>query len=81
MKILHNYIVLFILIVIMLVSLYFLSLNNYNYNYKYKYNESFTPHIRQMYRPHIRNARIYTEGFYNKHKNNINSLLRRFGIV
>jgi len=72
MKLLYNYILLFILI---LLSIYFLYTNNY------KYNEPFTPHIRQMYRPHIRNVRIYSEGFYNKHKNNIDSLLRRFGIM
>ena len=70
MKPLYIYILLFILI---MVSLYFL--------FKNKYNEPFTPHIRQMYRPHIRNARIYTEGFYNKHKNNVHLFLRKFGII
>jgi len=43
--------------------------------------ENFTPFIREIYRPYVRNARISTEGFYNKHKNNMINIFRRFGIV
>ena len=42
--------------------------------------EKFTPKIRQMYRPFVRNTRVAGEGFYNKTTNNISTLFRRFGI-
>lgn len=77
MKYLSYYI---ILLVVILVSLYF-----YNYydndNDNYTSSEGFTTQFRQMYRPHARNIRIFSEGFYNNHKNNLDSVLRRFGIV
>ena len=44
------------------------------------YAEQFTPEIRKIYRPIIRNTRLLSEGFYNKHTNNINKLFSKFGI-
>ena len=43
--------------------------------------ESFTPKIKEMYRPYVRNARIIGEGFYNKSNSNISNLFRKFGIM
>jgi abortive infection bacteriophage resistance protein len=43
--------------------------------------EAFTPKIRELYRPHVRNARIYSEGLYNNHSANISNLFRKFGIM
>ena len=43
--------------------------------------EHFTPKIRELYRPYVRNARIVGEGFYAKHKNNISNLFRKIGIM
>ena len=43
--------------------------------------ESFTPKIKEMYRPYVRNARIIGEGFYNKYNSNISNLFRKFGIM
>jgi len=43
--------------------------------------ESFTPKIKEMYRPYVRNARIIGEGFYNKSTSNISNLFRKFGIM
>lgn len=44
--------------------------------------EKFTPKIRQMYRPAVRNARIALgEGFHNKASTHISSLFKKFGIV
>jgi len=43
--------------------------------------EEFTPKIREMYRPHVRNARIIGEGFYNKTNSHISNLFRKFGIM
>jgi hypothetical protein len=43
--------------------------------------ESFTPKIRELYRPYLRNARVIGEGFYNKQINNASNLFRKFGIM
>jgi hypothetical protein len=43
--------------------------------------EEFTPLIKKMYRPHVRNARIIGEGFYNNSTSNISNLFRKFGIM
>ena len=43
--------------------------------------ESFTPKIKEIYRPYVRNARIFGEGFYNKTNSNISNLFRKFGIM
>ena len=43
--------------------------------------ENFTPEIRKLYRPHIRQARVYSEGFYDKSTTDISNLFRKFGIM
>ena len=43
--------------------------------------ESFTPKIKEIYRPYVRNARIIGDGFYNKSNSNISNLFRKFGIM
>ena len=43
--------------------------------------EAFTSKIREMYRPHVRNARIFSEGLYNNHSANISNLFRKIGIM
>lgn len=43
--------------------------------------ENFTPEIRKFYRPHVRNVRVYSEGFYNKTTTDISNLFRKFGIM
>ena len=42
--------------------------------------EKFTPKIREMYRPYLRDARIVSEGFYGNSKNNVTHLFRKFGL-
>lgn len=59
-------------IIIVVVFAYFNSLHDV---------ENFTPKIRELYRPYIRNARIIGEGFYIQHKNNISNIFRKFGII
>ena len=44
-------------------------------------NEGFTAGFRQMYRPHIRNARLIVEGNYNNTKNYFTLILKKFGII
>jgi hypothetical protein len=43
--------------------------------------EMFTPKIKEIYRPVIRNVRLEAEGFYNKHSSNMSNLFRRFGVM
>ncbi len=43
--------------------------------------EEFTPKINEAYRPYVRNARIISEGFYNKSCSNISNIFRKFGIM
>lgn len=50
------------------------------YYYNNSKKENFTPKIRQMYRPYLRQARVVSEGFYGNHKNNINRIFRKFGL-
>jgi hypothetical protein len=55
-----------------------------NANYESKHineKEAFTPKMRELYRPYVRNARIITEGFYEKNKSDISNLFRKFGIM
>ena len=58
--------------IIVLIFAYFNSLQDV---------ENFTPKLREMYRPYVRNARIFGEGIYDKQKNNISNLFRKFGIM
>ena len=62
------------LILIITFCLYFNNNNNNNY-------ENFTPFMRKMYRPHLRNARLMSENLYTKYKNNIIVLLRKYYIL
>jgi hypothetical protein len=66
----------FILIVIIIAFAYNNSLNDSN-----MLIESFTPKVREMYRPLVRNARLGAEGLYNKHSSNMSNLFRRFGLM
>jgi len=60
----YNYI---FLILIIIFSLYGSSLN--------QSQEAFTPYIRSLYKPHLRNARI----MYEKHSTNLNNTLHKYG--
>jgi hypothetical protein len=53
----------------------------YIYNHYYNSTENFTPVIRELYRPYVRDARIISEGFYEKNKSDISNLFRKFGIL
>ena len=43
--------------------------------------ETFTPGVRQMYRPIIRGTRIQSEQFTNNIKSQTSNLLRKFNLV
>ena len=62
---------------IIIFALYYIYTRYYNNNSK---KENFTPKVREMYRPYVRHARIVSEGFYGTHKNNVNSIFKKFGL-
>jgi hypothetical protein len=43
--------------------------------------ENFTPKIREIYRPYVRNISIFGKGFINKSKIQISNIFRKFGIL
>jgi len=43
--------------------------------------ENFTPGIREMYNPYIRNIRLFGENYYKKIKSNTNLFFRKFGLI
>lgn len=70
----HLSILVILAIIVVIIILFIFSL-------KLKTNEGFTSGFRQMYRPHIRNARLIVEGNYNKTKNYFTIMLKKFGII
>ena len=66
---------------IIIFVLYYIYNHYYNYYNYYNSTENFTPKIRELYRPYVRDARIISEGFYEKNKCDISNLFRKFGIL
>jgi len=62
----------FFFIIIIFIFSYINSLHN---------EEGFTPKIKEIYRPHIRNARIFGQDIYNKSSSNISNLFRKVRII
>ena len=58
-----------------------MSANNNNNNNNNNNQENFTPYIRQLYRPYIRNARVNVEGFVEQHSSYLHNLLRKTGML
>ena len=63
------------------IVLFFAYINTKQEKEKETEKEAFTPGINGFVRPHIRNARNFSEGFYQKHTSNISNLFRKFGIM
>ena len=70
-NIIYNYIFVVILIFVCINIVYYLE----------ERKEAFTPTIRELYRPYVRNVRILSEGFYNTSSSNISNLFRKYGIL
>ena len=66
---------------IIIFVLYYIYNHYYNYYNYYNSTENFTPVIRELYRPYVRNARIMSEGFYSTQSSNMSNLFRKFGIL
>lgn len=67
------------IVIILIFSYVNTYLHDINENKYFK--ESFTPRIREMYRPYLRDTRIFTNNMYNQHKNNITNFLRKIGFM
>jgi hypothetical protein len=67
----------FISTLVILFIIYYIY-TRYNSNNSKK--ENFTPKVREMYRPYVRNARIVSEGFYGRHKNKVDSVFKKIGL-
>jgi hypothetical protein len=65
--------------IFILIILFFAFINT-TYEHKQE-QEAFTPKIRELYRPYVRNARIISEGFYEKNTSDLSNLFRKFGIL
>jgi hypothetical protein len=55
--------------------------NEYYSNEYYYSNEGFTPKIRQIYKPYVRNTRIFMENFYNNYNKSITNYLKKYKIM
>jgi hypothetical protein len=66
--------------IIVLFVIYYIYTRYYNIECKCNKKENFTPRIREMYRPYLREARFASDDFYGNNKNNINHLFKKFGL-
>ena len=64
-----------------IIIVFFAYINSKKEKEKENEKESFTPSMRALYRPHLRNARVITEGLYNRHSSNVSNICRKFGIL
>lgn len=67
----------YIINAIVILFLYIILSSMYNSTSNF---EGFTPKIRETYRPYLRNAKIYYDGFYNNTKNRANKMFRNLGL-
>ena len=66
--------------IIVLFIIYYIYTRYYNIECNCNTKENFTPRIREMYRPYLREARFASDDFYGNNKNHINHLFRKFGL-
>lgn len=66
--------------IIIIFIVYYIYTRYYNIECKCNKKENFTPKIREMYRPYLRQARVVSDDLYGNHKNNINRIFRKFGL-
>ena len=64
-----------------IIIVFFAYINSKKEKEKENEKESFTPSMRALYRPHLRNARVITEGLYNRHSSNVSNICIKFGIL
>ena len=86
MKLSYTFMYIILILIILLFSYY----NSLNYNVNEfvvnefvvnEHVEGFTPSLRKIYRPYVRNTRIFTEGFYNKTKKHVINFFKKFEII
>lgn len=85
MTISYTFVFLILSIIALILIVYFIYDNNSN-NIKYTNTvednkEGFTSGFRQMFRPSIRNVRLFGEKYYNLIKKNTTLFFRKFGVI
>ena len=88
MSISYSFVFIILCIVALLLIVYFIYDNNSNNINNIKYintvdtnKEGFTSGFRQMFRPSIRNVRLFGEKYYNLIKKNTTLFFRKFGVI
>ena len=76
-----NFVKYYLIFIIIIVFFAYINSKKEKEKEKEKETESFTPSMRALYRPHLRNARVITEGLYNRHSSNVSNICRKFGIL
>ena len=66
---------------IILIVFFIIIINLLLHISRIKNKENFTPGIREMYNPYIRNIRLFGENYYKKIKSNSNLFFRKFGLI
>ncbi len=73
MKTSHNY-VLYIFMFAIVVSVSYIGS-------QHDATESFTPHVRKIYRPYVRKARVLSEGFHSQTKSKFENIVRKLKLM
>jgi len=68
-------------IFVLVVSLIFILSLNLDLGNLHKNNEGFTPYIRKIYRPHLRNTRIFVENTVSTCKIKLHNIARKIGVM
>lgn len=74
---LYNYITLFVVIILVLYLSITIMVSNSNKEQK----EGFLSGFQKMYRPYVRNARLYTTSRFNSISNRVYVLFKRLGLI
>ena len=68
-------------IFVLVISLIFILSLNLDLGNLHKNNEGFTPYIRKIYRPHLRNTRIFVEKTVSTCKIKLHNIARKIGVM
>ena len=70
----------FLIIIIIIILFLFFSSNPYN-SFNPSVNEGFTTKLGHIYRPYIRNARLFSEKMYNNTTGSVSTFFRKIGVA
>jgi hypothetical protein len=76
-----SYILFIFILIVSIIFILSLNLGLGNLLQNTNKNEGFTPYIRKIYRPHLRNTRIFVENTVSNYKNKLHNIARKFGVM